>query len=145
MWQRPMYYCFSVHFQGETSYSTLALHTTHGTGQRPLGTVLSFGRGFEEVMGHSGRWLGKSAPAAGKCRNVTKQNGSLAGHSALSQVQLTGTATTQASGDAMAEDHLSFLPHLHHPFLSLVTWSRYTRVSKEDEAQGNRNENVFFF
>lgn len=73
---------------------------------------------------------------------MTKQDKGLAGHSALSQVQLSGTVTTQAAGDAMAEDHLSFLPQHHHPFLPLVTWSRYTRVPKEDGAPGNRNKNV---
>ena len=73
---------------------------------------------------------------------MTKQDKGPEGHSALSQVQLMGTATTQAVGDAMAKDHLSFLPQHHHPFLPRVTWSRYTRVSKEDGAQGNRNKNI---
>lgn len=73
---------------------------------------------------------------------MTKQEKCLAGHSALSQVQLTGTAMTQATGDAMAEDHLSFLPQHHHLFLPLVMWSGYTRMSKDDGAQGNRNKNV---
>lgn len=73
---------------------------------------------------------------------MTKQDKGLAGHSVPSQVQLTGAATMQAVWDATAGDHLSFLPQHLHPFLPLVTWSRYMRVSKEDGAQGNRNKNV---
>lgn len=51
---------------------------------------------------------------------MTKQDQGLAGHSALSQVQWMGTATTQPVWDAMAEDCLSFLTQHHHPFLPLL-------------------------
>lgn len=63
-------------------------------------------------------------------------------HPALSQLQLMGTATMQAVGDVIAEDHLSLLPHHHHPFLPLIRWFSFTRVSKKDRAQRNRNKNV---
>lgn len=47
------------------------------------------------------------------------------------------------TGDVMAEDHPSLLPHHHHhPFLPLVMWFSYTAVSMEDGAQMNRNKNV---
>lgn len=65
-----------------------------------------------------------------------------AGRTPSPELQLMGTATMQAIGHVMAEDHLSLLPHHHHPFLPLVMWFSYTRVSKEDEAQINRNKNI---
>lgn len=67
---------------------------------------------------------------------MTKQDRGLAGHPALSKLQLMGTAMTQAVGDMVAEDHPSLLPRHHPPFLPLVMWLGYTRVSKEDGAQG---------
>lgn len=73
---------------------------------------------------------------------MTKQDRGLAGQPALSQLQLMGTATMQAVGDVMSEHHLSLLPHHHHPFLPPLMWFSYTRVSKEDGAQMNKNKSV---